>query len=172
MRQIDQFKKFDNMTPLLLLMIHQTHHLKKCNNQIPLSLPLLPVEKHSTRKRKKPATIRLKQFKKKNKIPEPDSSSEYEVGFDETKLCDDSSDELSDDESYVQTSLSLDNSEADDHIFVECESERTKQYYVGRVLEVTEKKIRSTFMRKKCCDKFGNVQFYFSENPDICLHPL
>jgi len=26
-------------------------------------------------------------------------------------------------------------------------------------------------MRKICCDKFGNVQFYFPENPDICLHP-
>jgi len=39
--------------------------------------------------------------------------------------------------------------------------------YVGRVLEVTEKEIRSTFMWKKYCDKFGNVQFYFPENPGI-----
>ena len=51
---------------------------------------------------------RLK-FQKKNRFPEPDSSSEDEVGFDETTLCYDSSDELSDDESYVQTSLNLGN---------------------------------------------------------------
>ena len=44
MRQIDQFKKFDKLTPLSLLMIHQTHHLKKCNNQTPLLLPPPPVE--------------------------------------------------------------------------------------------------------------------------------
>jgi len=70
------------------------------------------------------------------------------------------------------TSLSVGNIEADDHNLVEFESERTTQCYAGRVLEVTEKKIRSIFMRKKCCDKFGNVQFYSPENPNICLHPL
>jgi len=154
MRQIDQFKKFDKLTPFSLLMIHQTHHLKKCNNQTPLLLPLPPVElclgrhtclrlqrqshlpkfsftqklwrpfgrvearkegsterkekseictdipvkkrmeekKHSTRNRKKPATKRLIKFQKKNKIPELDSSSEDEIGLDETSPCDDSSD--------------------------------------------------------------------------------
>ena len=51
------------------------------------------------------------------------------------------------------------------------ESDRTTQYFVGRVLEVTEE-IRSTFMRKRCCDKFGNELFYFPENPDTCLHSL
>jgi len=50
-------------------------------------------KQHSTRKRKKPPTKRLIKFQQKNKIPEPDSS-EDEVGFDETTLCDDSSDEL------------------------------------------------------------------------------
>ena len=52
-------------------------------------------KKHSTRKRKKPATKRLIKFQKKNKIPEPDSSSEDEICSDETTLCHDSSDELS-----------------------------------------------------------------------------
>jgi len=37
---------------------------------------------------------------------------------------------------------------------------------------VPDKEIKSTFMRKKCCDKYGNVQFYFPVNPDTCLHPL
>jgi len=85
-------------------------------------------KKHSTRKRKKPAIKRLVKFQKKNRIPGQDSSSEVESGFDETTPCDDSSDELSDDESYAQTSLSLANIEADDHILAEFESERTTQY--------------------------------------------
>ena len=71
---------------------------------------------------------RLIKFQKKNKIPQPNSSSEDEVGLDETKLCDDSSDELSDDESHVQTSLSLDNIEADDRILVEFEKIRWKSF--------------------------------------------
>jgi len=44
-------------------------------------------KKHSTRKRTKPATKRLMKFQTKNMIPEPDSSSEVEVGLDETTLC-------------------------------------------------------------------------------------
>ena len=129
-------------------------------------------EKNSQTKGKKPATKRVLQYQNTTKTPEPESSSEDEVCLDETALCDDSSDEYSDDESHVQTSLSLDDIDIDDHILVKFESERATQYYVGRVLEVTEKDIRSTFMRKKCSDKFENVQFYFPENPDICLHPL
>jgi len=49
-------------------------------------------KKHSIRKRKKPAAKGLIKFQKKNKIPELDSSSEDEIGFDETTPCDDSSD--------------------------------------------------------------------------------
>ena len=80
------------------------------------------------------------EYQKKTKTPEPESSSEEEVCLDETALCDDSSDEYSDDEysdneSHVQTSLSLDNTDIDDHILVKFESERATQYYVGRVLE-------------------------------------
>ena len=126
------YKKKDNLRYTL------THLLKKNERK-----------KAQYKKEEKTVTKRLIKFQKKHKIPEQDSWSEFEVGFDETTLCDDSSDELSDDESYVQTSLSLDNIEADDHILVEFESEWTTQYYVGRVLEVTEKEIRSTYMRKK-----------------------
>ena len=46
------------------------------------------------------------------------------------------------------------------------------QYFVRRVLEVTDKEIRFTFMQKTYFGKYGNVQFYFSENPDTYLHPL
>jgi len=40
-RPIQEVRQHDT---LLLPMIHQTHHLKKCNNQIPLLLPLPPVK--------------------------------------------------------------------------------------------------------------------------------
>jgi len=119
-------------------------------------------KKSTVRERgRKPATKRLIKFQKKNKIPEPDSSSEDEIDLDETTLCDDSSDELSDVESYVQTSLSLDNIEADDHILVALESELTAPYYVGRVLQVTEKVIRSTFMRKNVVINLEVCSFIF-----------
>jgi len=67
----------------------------------------------------------------------------------------------SDDENYVQTSPSLDNIEADDHILVEFESERTTQLHVGRILEVTEKEIRSTFMRKNVVINLEMCSFIF-----------
>ena len=89
----------------------------------------------------------------KNKTPEP--SSEDEVCLDETALCDDSSDAQM--MSHVQTSLSSDDIDIDDHILVKFQSKRTTQYYIGGVLEFTKKEIRSTFMRKNCSDKFGNV---------------
>ena len=116
----------------------ETHLLKK----------RIEEEKNSQTKEKKPATKRVLQYQKTTKNPEPVSSSENEVCLDETALCDDSGDEYSDDESHVQTPLSLDDIDIDDHILVKFESERATQYYVGKVLEVTEKDIRSTFMRK------------------------
>ena len=84
-------------------------------------------------------------------------------------MSDNSSDESFDDEGGVQTALSLGSIEVDDHILVAFERDRTAQYFVGRVLELTEE-IRSMFVRKKSCDKFGNALFYYPENRDTCLH--
>ena len=119
-------------------------------------------------KEKTPPKKRI-DFQKKRKISEAESSSEEEHGLDENALCDDSSDKSSDNEGGVQTALSLDSMEVDDHILVAFESDRTTLYFVGRVLEVTEE-IRFTFMRKKGCDKFANALFYFPENPGTFLH--
>ena len=57
-------------------------------------------------------------------------------------MSDNSSDELFDDEGGVQTALSLGSIEVDDHFLVAFERDRTAQYFVGRVLELTEE-IRS-----------------------------
>ena len=74
----------------------------------------------------------------RRKISETESSSEEEHDLDDNAWCDDSSDESSDDEGGVQTAFSLDSIEVDDQIFVAFKSDRTPQYFVGRVLEVTE----------------------------------
>jgi len=63
---------------------------KKGKSEIYTDTPVkkrMEEKKHSTRKRKKPATKRLMKFHTKNMIPEPDSSSEVGVGLDETTLC-------------------------------------------------------------------------------------